>query len=167
MTRGLAALVDVAACGGHARHEQAAPPGLVPVDLVRVPPGVDVAASARMWIRYQEVSNQPCSSAVRVMIDVTGVVATITERAYDCTGEIAPAYQQARVLSDSEMRTLREAIDATGLWKFAPAYKSAEPVNDGVFMRLEVRDGDRARAVDYQQVDDPRLARVRAIILRR
>ena len=52
-------------------------------------------------------------------------------------------------------------------WKFAPAYKSAEPVNDGVFMRLEVRDGDRARAVDYQQVDDPRLARVRAITLRR
>jgi hypothetical protein len=123
-----------------------------------------MAPSARAWIRYQEVSNYPCSSAVRVKIDVAGEVATVTERAYDCTGEISPAYQRARTLSRSERRALREAIDASGLWTFAPAYRSAELVKDGVFVRLEVRDGERARAVDYQQVEDPRLARVRAIV---
>ena len=168
MKPGLAPLLLVAACSGHTRDEQAQPTGLVAVDAVSVPLGVDVAAtSARVWLRYQEVSNHPCSSAVRVQVDVTGDVAMATERAYDCTGEIAPAYQHARTLSSSEMRALRGAIDESGLWAFASAYKSAELVNDGVFARLEVRDGPRARAVDYQQVEDPRLARVRAIILRR
>ena len=93
----LASLVVVAACGGHPQGEQAQPTGLVAADAGSVPPGVDVMApSARAWIRYQEVSNYPCSSAVRVKIDVAGEVATVTERAYDCTGEISPAYQRAR-----------------------------------------------------------------------
>lgn len=161
-------LMVATACGTSARDDQRPPAGLVAVDAVPMPPGVDRAAIGEtVWVRYQEISNHPCSSAVRVTIDVAGEVSAVTERAYDCTGVVAPRYRRVRSLSPAERSALRAAIDASGLWNFAPAYASADHVNDGIFARLEVHAEGRARVVDYQQVEDPRLAPVLAILRRR
>lgn len=168
MKRLVASLMVATACGASAREDQRPPAGLVAVDAVLTPPGVDrTAIGADVWVRYQEVSIHPCSSAMRVTIDVAGEVRAVTQRAYDCTAAVAPAYRRVRSLSPSEASDLRAAINASGLWTFAPAYASADHVNDGVFARLEVYAGGRARVVDYRQIEDPRLARVLAILRRR
>lgn len=153
------------ACGKEPTRAAELPDELVRVDSLEPPPGIDTSPLPDgAWIRYQEISIRPCSSAIRVRVDESGAVSSVVDRAYDCTSAIAPEYRPGRLLSPAEMRELRAAIDVSGFWKLGPAYKSADRINDGVHTRLEVRDGAHAHTIDYRQIEDARLERVLTLI---
>jgi hypothetical protein len=154
------------ACGKEPTRTAEVPEELVRVESIEPPEGTDTAPMTDgAWIRYQEISIHPCSFAIRVRVDSSGAVSSVVDRAYDCTGVIAPAYQPKRQLSPAEVGELRAALETSGFWRLGPAYRRGDRMNGGKHVRIEIREDGRAHTVDYRQVEDVRLERVVAILL--
>jgi hypothetical protein len=158
--------IALAACASH--DDKPAPttstPSPVADSAVTPPKGIDESPLPdRVWLRYQAITVAPCQGAGRIMVADDGTVSVSVDRRHGCA---VPAYKAVATMEPAALSALHAQVAHAGIASLAPAYRSSEKVNDGIFERYEVRIDGQVRRVDVKQIAHPALAPIADALLR-